>query len=78
MRAYYREHNMLKPCDTNIKELLRLSEEMIYLAAKGYEEHEDDGCAILYGVLLDSAHQIRKPAETEMWAHIRKGWWKEA
>lgn len=78
MQAIGWEQTMLKPCDTNIQELIKLSENMIHLAARGYDEHEDDGCAILYGVLLDYAHHIRKLAETEMWAHIRKGWWKEA
>jgi hypothetical protein len=30
----------------------------------------------LYGVLRDSAYKIRRLAETEKGAHIKKGWWK--
>ncbi len=68
---------MLKPCDSNLKEVLRLVEEMISLANRGYSEQEDDGCAILYGVLLDSAYKLQKIAQAEKENHIRKGWWKE-
>jgi len=37
---------------------------------------EDNGCGVLYGVLRDSAFKIRKLAEAEKRAHIKKGWWK--
>ena len=50
---------------------------MIRLASIGYDEREDDSCGILYGILLDSAYKIKKMAEKEMEAHIKKGWWKE-
>jgi len=38
---------------------------------------EDSGCGVLYGILRDSAFKIKKLAETERDAHIRKGWWKD-
>jgi hypothetical protein len=67
---------MRKSCDENIKNTLKLANKMISLAEKGDAEREDTGCGILYGVLLDSAYKIRKIAEVEKEAHIKKGWWK--
>ncbi len=66
----------MKPCDTNIKSILTIADEMIKLAHKGDEDREDNGCGILYGILLDSAYKIKKLAEEEKNIHIRKGWWK--
>ena len=67
----------MKPCDENIKETLNLAEKMISLACKGDEDREDKGCGILYGIMLDSAYKIKKIAEEEKQAHIKKGWWDE-
>ena len=67
---------MRKSCDENIKNTLKLAKNMIGLAEKGDAEREDTGCGIFYGVLLDSAYKIRKIAEVEKEAHIKKGWWK--
>ena len=50
---------------------------MIGLAEKGNTDREDDGCGILYGVLLDSAYKIKRIAEAEKERHIKKGWWKQ-
>lgn len=67
----------MKPCDENIKKTLKLAKEMLDLADKGDTVREDTGCGVLYGVLRDSGYKIRKLAETEREAHIKKGWWKE-
>ncbi len=67
---------MRKSCDENIKNTLKLANKMISLAEEGNVDIEDNGCGILYGVLLDSAYKIRKIAEVEKEAHIKKGWWK--
>ena len=67
---------MRKSCDENIKNTLKLANKMICLAEEGNVDIEDNGCGILYGVLLDSAYKIRKIAEVEKEAHIKKGWWK--
>ncbi|MBL0717332.1 MAG: hypothetical protein JJV89_04720 [Desulfosarcina sp.] len=67
----------MKACDQNIKKTLELANDMIALAIKGDEDREDIGCGILYGILLDSAHKIKKQAKKEKDAHIDKGWWKE-
>lgn len=66
----------VKPCDENIKKTLELVKNMISLAEKGDADQEDDGCGILYGVLLDSAYKIKQIAEAEKEKHIKKGWWK--
>jgi hypothetical protein len=50
---------------------------MIELAGKGDVDREDVSCGILYGVILDSAYKIKKLAEEEKQAHVKKGWWKE-
>jgi len=55
----------------------KLAEKMLDLADKGDALREDAGCGVLYGVLRDSAYKIRKLAEAEKEAHIKKGWWKE-
>ena len=67
----------MKPCDASIKKTLKLVEDMLNLADEGDSVREDTGCGVLYGVVRDSAFKIKKLAETEKEAHIRKGWWKE-
>lgn len=66
----------VKPCDKNIKNTLNITEEMIKVAEKGDIDREDIGCGILYGVLRDAAYKVKKLAEKEKEAHIKKGWWK--
>jgi len=66
----------VKPCDKNIKKILQLTSEMLKLAEIGDAQREDTGCGILYGVLLDSAYKLKKLADKEKEAHIKKGWWK--
>lgn len=65
----------MKPCDQNIKATLKIVDEMIKLATRGDTDREDTGCGILYGIILDSAYKIKKLAEEEKEAHIKKGWW---
>ncbi len=67
----------MKPCDQNIQKTIALANDMIKLASRGDEDREDNGCGILYGIVLDSAYKIKKIAEEEKEAHIKKGWWKE-
>jgi hypothetical protein len=67
----------MKPCDENIRRMLRLIEQMIQLADQGDADREDTGCGILYGVLRDSAYKLKRMAEEEKEKHIVKGWWKE-
>ena len=53
----------VKPCDENIKKTLELVKDMLNIAEKGDADREDDGCGILYGVMLDSAYKIKQIAE---------------
>jgi hypothetical protein len=65
----------MKPCDESILKVIGLADEMILLADEGEALGEDTGCGVLYGVLRDSAYRIKKMAEEERAAHIKKGWW---
>jgi len=66
----------LKSCNENIEKAIRIAEAMIELANAGDMEREDVGCGILYGIVRDAAYRIKKTAEAEKAAHMRKGTWK--
>jgi hypothetical protein len=66
----------LKPCNQHIRKTLALVKEMLRLADEGDADREDAGCGVLYGVLRDSAYKVKKLAEQERDAHMRKGWWQ--
>jgi hypothetical protein len=66
---------MIRPCNEKILRTLELAERMIEIADEGDIVREDGGCGVLYGVLRDSAYKIKKLAEEEKEAHMRKGWW---
>ena len=66
----------MKRCDEAIRKTLEMSDGMLSLAEEGEAVREDNGCGILYSVVRDSAYQIRRLAEAEKEAHIRKGWWR--
>ncbi len=61
-----------KDCDINIVRTIDLAREMIKLAQTGYQQREDSGCGVLYGILLDSGHRILDLAQKEKHAHIKK------
>jgi hypothetical protein len=67
---------MMKPCDESIKKTFKVVEDMLKIADEGDAVREDIGCGVLYGVVRDSAYKIKKLAEAEKDAHIKKGWWK--
>ncbi len=66
----------MKPCNENIKKTIALADQMIDLSDAGDADREDVGCGILYGILRDSAYRIKKTAEAEKLAHMKKGSWK--
>ena len=73
------ENEMLeKKCDINIARTIDLANAMIQLARDGYEDREDPGCGVLYGIMLDSGYQLLKLAQKEKDKHIKKGWWNAA
>lgn len=55
--------------------MLRLTREMIILADEGDENRRDTSCGVLYGVLRDTAYQLRKLAEKEKEIHIESMYW---
>jgi len=67
----------MKLCDRTIKKTFELVENMLEIADQGDAVREDTGCGVLYGVVKDSAFKIKKLAEAEKEAHIKKGWWQE-
>ena len=67
----------MKPCDTYIIKTLNLVKNMLDLADEGDIVREDTNCGVLYSIIRDSAYKIRKLAESERDAHIKKGWWKD-
>ena len=58
-----------------IRKTLELAERMLELADEGDAVRQDVGCGVLYGVLRDSAYRIKKLAEAERAAHLKKGGW---
>ncbi len=46
---------------------------MLSIVEKGDADREDDSCGILYGVMLDSAYNIKQIAEAEKEKHIKRG-----
>lgn len=67
----------MKRCNEILRRTLALTDAMSKIADEGDSAREDVGCGVLYGVLRDSAYKIRRLAEEEREAHIRKGWWEE-
>ncbi len=63
-----------KKCDINIAQTIDLANKMIKLAQTGYEQREDPGCGILYGILLDSGYRVLDLAQKEQQKHVEKGW----
>ena len=73
------EKKMLeKDCDINIARTIELANEMIKLAQDGYEQREDHGCGVLFGILLDSGYRLLDLAQKEKHKHIQKGWWNNS
>ena len=66
----------MRPCDESIKNTISIAERMLKIADEGDMVREDNGCGVLYGVLRDAAFRVKKLAEAEKDAHIRKGWWE--
>mgnify|MGYP001172770594 CR=1 FL=1 len=65
----------MRECNKGIIKSLDLANEMLILSDEGDSRREDAGCGILYGVIRDAAYKIRRLAEAEKAAHIKKGLW---
>ena len=66
------------PANQCIKKTLELADLMLQVADEGDAARQDVGCGVLYGVLRDSAYRIKKLAEVEREAHIKKGGWENS
>jgi len=66
----------MPPANQCIKKTLKLADLMLKLADEGDAARQDVGCGVLYGVLRDAAYRLKKLAEAERKAHIKKGGWK--
>jgi len=62
----------MKPCDEIVLKTIEMASSMLKLADEGDANREDNGCGVLYGVVRDSAYKIRRLAEAEVEAHVRK------
>jgi hypothetical protein len=62
----------MPPADECLNKTLKLAELMLKLADEGDAVREDVGCGVLYGVLRDAAYRIKKLAEAERAAHLKK------
>ncbi len=50
---------MSNECKKNFEKANELSDQLIKLATDGYEKCDDDKCAVLYGIILDSGYKLR-------------------
>ena len=67
---------MTKTCNDHIREALELTRRLTILADEGEAASEDDGCAVLYGVIRDCSYKIRTRAEREREVHQARGMWR--
>jgi hypothetical protein len=51
---------------------VRLSDEMLRIAEKGFLTCEDDSCILVYGIIRDCGYRIRKTVEREQHALLPK------
>lgn len=55
--------------NSNLRELIRVSSELIFAADRGQSECMDENCMSLYGLAKDCGYRIRTAAEREFVAH---------
>ena len=67
-----------QPVDDYLREVIRLSVEMIDLAYKGDACRQDVGCGIVFGSLRDKAYKVRQLAEQELRKHAESNGEAEA
>ena len=61
-----------------IEKSLEISRQLTILADQGEAHCNDDGCAVLVGVIRDCAYKIRGRAEQEREVHRLRGQWELA
>ena len=68
---------MTSPFNDNLLKIIRLTREMLALADEGDRDRNDASCGIIYGILRDTAYQLRKLAKEECEHHKESGKWDE-
>jgi hypothetical protein len=63
-------------CNAYIRQTLECARQLIILADEGEAASNDDGCAVLYGVVRDCAYRVRAEAERERESHRAAGRWQ--
>lgn len=66
---------MSKSYNSNLRQLINLTKEMLALADEGDRDREDNSCGIIYGVLRDCAYKLRTLAEQECEKHKVSNKW---
>ena len=66
---------MARSSSSFITKSLELSRQLTILADQGEARCDDDGCAVLLGVIRDCAYKIRGRAEQEREVHRLRGKW---
>jgi len=61
----------------NLLQVLEYVNNLLNIADIGDTEREDDGCGVLYGIVKDSAYQIKKQVENEIENHRHQGRWEQ-
>jgi hypothetical protein len=61
-----------------IENSLEVSRQLTILADQSEAHCDDDGCAVLVGVIRDCAYKIRARAEQEREVHRLRGQWELA
>jgi hypothetical protein len=67
----------MKQFNENLCKLISLTQEMSALADEGDRDRKDGSCGIIYGILRDSAHKLRKIAQAECQSHREHNTWDE-
>lgn len=64
----------MEPCpDEFVHRVLDLAQQLHAMADEAEGHDVDDGCAVLCGVMRDSAFQLRRHAERELLHHRARG-----
>ncbi len=66
---------MSKPFNENLRQVRRLTNDMLALSDEGDRSRNDPSCGILYGILRDMAYQLRNLVDEECEKHEQAGKW---
>jgi hypothetical protein len=69
------DRRMARTADNNLLQIMRLTQRMLALADAGDRDRDDSACGVIYGILRDSAYQLRKLAKQECEKHRAAGKW---